>query len=128
MQTNSSGVAVVIVAAGRGERAGTAEGPKQYRIAGGKPIIRHTLEAFLSHPAVTSVAVAIHPDDRELFRTAAGELADRVNTIIGGATRQESTRLALLALRDRKPDIVLIHDAVRPFVDHPLISRTIAAV
>ena len=60
-------IAVVIVAAGRGERAGqAAEGPKQYRALGGKAVIRHTLDAFRSHPAVTDIAVAIHADDEAL--------------------------------------------------------------
>lgn len=122
-------IGVVIVAAGRGERAGqSAEGPKQYRRIGGEPVIRRTLAAFLSHPAIADIAVAIHPDDDALFREAAGAFADAVTAVHGGATRQESTRLALLALRERSLDAVLIHDAVRPFVDAALIDRVIAGL
>ena len=121
--------AVVIVAAGRGERAGKADGPKQYRSIGGSPVVSHTIQAFLGHPRIGRVIVAIHPDDDELFRTSiSGFKDDRITAIHGGATRQESTRLALRALRDDAPDMVLIHDAVRPFVDHGLIDRTIDAI
>jgi 2-C-methyl-D-erythritol 4-phosphate cytidylyltransferase/2-C-methyl-D-erythritol 2,4-cyclodiphosphate synthase len=121
--------AVVIVAAGRGERAGKADGPKQYRLIGGSPVVSHTIQAFLRHPRIGRVIIAIHPDDDELFRTSiSGFKDDRITAIHGGATRQESTRLALRALRDDAPDMVLIHDAVRPFVDPGLIDRTIDAI
>ena len=70
---NTGRIGVVIVAAGRGERAGqSADGPKQYRRIGGVPVIRRTLEAFLAHPAIAEVAVAIHADDGALFAQAAG--------------------------------------------------------
>ncbi|PWK69755.1 bifunctional 2-C-methyl-D-erythritol 4-phosphate cytidylyltransferase/2-C-methyl-D-erythritol 2,4-cyclodiphosphate synthase [Aminobacter sp. AP02] len=123
-----SKVAVVIVAAGRGERAGQGDGPKQYRKIGGRAVIWHTLKAFLDHPRIGTVAVAIHADDAELFSAAAGEHADRVITVIGGATRQESTRLALLALRDSGAESVLIHDGVRPFIGADVIDRTISGI
>lgn len=121
-------IAAVIVAAGRGERAGQADGPKQYRLIGGRAVIAHTLETFLSHPMVDTVVVAIHADDKELFEHAAGENCKRVVTVIGGPTRQESVRLGLLALRDHAPAKVLIHDAVRPFADCELLSRTIETI
>ena len=125
MNLNSE-TAVVIVAAGRGERAGSPEsGPKQYRHIGGEPVIRHTLRTFSSHPGIGRIVVAIHPDDHDLFEACAGEFAGRAIVVTGGATRQESTRLALHALLDRPPGIVLIHDAVRPFVRHDLIDRVI---
>lgn len=128
-ETAAEKVAVVIVAAGRGERAGRAEGPKQYRPIGGRPVISHTLDVFLRHPRIGRIVVAIHPDDDELFRAAtSGTTDERILTIHGGATRQESTRLALLALRDDAPTMVLIHDAVRPFVDNALVDRTIDAI
>jgi 2-C-methyl-D-erythritol 4-phosphate cytidylyltransferase/2-C-methyl-D-erythritol 2,4-cyclodiphosphate synthase len=121
-------VAVVIVAAGRGERAGQSyEGPKQYRKIGGRAVLHHTIEAFASHPAIAAIAVAIHPDDKELL-SAAGDFSREFIVVPGGPTRQESTRLALQALDGEKPGIVLIHDGVRPFVDPALIDRVIAAV
>lgn len=122
-------VAVVIVAAGRGERAGhSIEGPKQYRRIGGRPIIARTVEAFAVHPAIGRIVVAIHADDEGLFTDAVGSLAERVTIVHGGSTRQESTRLALLALADAPPRAVLIHDGVRPFIDAGLIERTIDAI
>ena len=120
-------VAVVIVAAGRGERAGQQHGPKQYRPIGGEPIIARTLRAFYEHPGVDRIVAVIHPDDHDLFRESAGPLADIVLTVNGGATRQESVLLGLRALAPDAPDAVLIHDAVRPFVDAATISRTIEA-
>lgn len=122
--------AVVVVAAGRGERAcQPGEGPKQYRIIGDASVISHTLQSFASHPSIGTIAVAIHPDDEALFHAASGGLPDsRVLAVHGGPTRQASTRLALLALRDHAPQTVLVHDAVRPFADHALISRVLGAV
>ncbi|MET3521361.1 2-C-methyl-D-erythritol 4-phosphate cytidylyltransferase/2-C-methyl-D-erythritol 2,4-cyclodiphosphate synthase [Mesorhizobium abyssinicae] len=121
-------VAVVIVAAGRGARAGQANGPKQYQRIGGRAVIARTLETFLAHPRTGPVVVAIHADDGELFRNAAGASADRVLAVTGGDSRQASVRLGLLALRDSAPGRVLVHDAVRPFVDATLIDRTIDAI
>lgn len=119
-------VAAVIVAAGRGERAGqSAEGPKQYRLVGGKPVLRRTLETFLADPRIARVVVAIHPDDEALFAAAVAGLDDRVTALAGGASRQDSTRRALNALAEDAPGIVLIHDGVRPFVDGALIDRII---
>lgn len=120
--------AAVIVAAGRGERAGKADGPKQYREIGGEAILHRTLRTFLEHPSIARVVVAIHRDDEALFRQAAGSYADRLDTVIGADTRQGSTLAALRALADEAPDLVLIHDGVRPFVDAALIDRTIAGL
>lgn len=119
---------MVIVAAGRGERAGQGDGPKQYRRIGARPVIARALQAFLAHPRVGPIVVAIHPDDEALFHAATAGFGGTVRPIHGGATRQESTRLALLALAGDEPDAVLIHDAVRPFVDQDLIDRTLAAI
>jgi 2-C-methyl-D-erythritol 4-phosphate cytidylyltransferase/2-C-methyl-D-erythritol 2,4-cyclodiphosphate synthase len=126
---NAGRIGAVIVAAGRGERAGqSAEGPKQYRRIGGQPVIRRTLERFLSHPRIGAVAIAIHEDDAALFAEAAGQLAERVIAVPGGVTRQASTRLALHALRGENLDAVLIHDGVRPFIDAALIDRVIDGI
>jgi 2-C-methyl-D-erythritol 4-phosphate cytidylyltransferase / 2-C-methyl-D-erythritol 2,4-cyclodiphosphate synthase len=120
--------AVVIVAAGRGERAGQADGPKQYRAIGGLPVIRRTVEAFLAHPAIDIVVVAIHPDDGALLDAALPGRDPRLRVVFGGATRQASTRLALEALAPDAPGTVLIHDGVRPFVDAGLIGRVLSGL
>ena len=122
-------VAVVVVAAGRGERAGnSADGPKQYRLIGGKPVIRHTLEALCAHAAIGPIVVAVHRDDEALIEAAAAGLSSQVRFVHGGASRQSSTRLALLALAADAPEKVLIHDGVRPFIDDALLTRIIAAI
>jgi 2-C-methyl-D-erythritol 4-phosphate cytidylyltransferase/2-C-methyl-D-erythritol 2,4-cyclodiphosphate synthase len=118
-------VAAVVVAAGRGFRAG-GEGPKQYREIGGEPVIRSSLKGLAGHPGIAMVQPVIHPDDTALFRAAAAGL-DVLDPVFGGATRQASVRAGLEQLRPRRPDLVLVHDAARPFVSVALISRGIAA-
>jgi 2-C-methyl-D-erythritol 4-phosphate cytidylyltransferase/2-C-methyl-D-erythritol 2,4-cyclodiphosphate synthase len=120
--------AAVVVAAGRGERAGQADGPKQYRAIGGQPVLRRTLTTLLANPRIAQVAVAIHPDDEALFAAAAAGLSGNIVAVHGGATRQASTLCALEALVSEKPFGVLIHDGVRPFAGKELIDRVIAAV
>jgi 2-C-methyl-D-erythritol 4-phosphate cytidylyltransferase / 2-C-methyl-D-erythritol 2,4-cyclodiphosphate synthase len=118
-------VAAVVVAAGRGFRAG-GDGPKQYREIGGEPVIRSSLKGLAGHPDVAMVQPVIHPDDANLFRAAAAGLEVR-DPVFGGATRQASVRAGLEALSAGRPDLVLIHDAARPFASAALISRGIAA-
>lgn len=118
--------AVLIVAAGRGERAGASvEGPKQYRRVGGKPVIAHTLQSFASHAATGPIVVVIHPDDGQIFEQALQHVPERgrISVAYGGATRQQSVLSGLRALHAFGPDYVLIHDAVRPFCDAALIGR-----
>ncbi|RST86002.1 bifunctional 2-C-methyl-D-erythritol 4-phosphate cytidylyltransferase/2-C-methyl-D-erythritol 2,4-cyclodiphosphate synthase [Aquibium carbonis] len=119
---------VVIVAAGRGERAGQADGPKQYRRIGGVPVIRRTVDAFRAHPAIDRIVVAIHRDDEALFSAALPGSDPRLRVVFGGATRQASTRLALEALEPNPPRDILIHDGVRPFVDTALIDRVVSGL
>src|SRR5919201_5945737 len=75
---NGKAVGVVVVAAGRGERAGQADGPKQYRPIGGRPVIARAIEAFSVHPEIGPIVVAIHADDRASFAAAIGETAGRL--------------------------------------------------
>jgi 2-C-methyl-D-erythritol 4-phosphate cytidylyltransferase/2-C-methyl-D-erythritol 2,4-cyclodiphosphate synthase len=119
-------VAAVIVAAGRGERAG-AHIPKQYRSIGGEPMIRVTLHAFLAHPRIHFVQPVINPDDRDTYQRAIAGLKNLLSPVAGGATRQASVRAGLEALASRDPGLVLIHDAARPFVSGALIDRAIGA-
>jgi 2-C-methyl-D-erythritol 4-phosphate cytidylyltransferase/2-C-methyl-D-erythritol 2,4-cyclodiphosphate synthase len=117
--------AAIIVAAGRGLRAG-AGGPKQYRTIGGRSVIARAMEPFCDHPQVFAVQPITNPDDVALFKEAVGDLRYN-NPANGGATRQASVHAGLEALADQAPDIVLIHDAARPFVTPALIARAIAA-
>ena len=119
------GVAVVVVAAGRGVRAGGGA-PKQYRHIGGVPVIRHVLALFTGHPQIELVQPVIHRDDAATFAEATAGLKLRA-AAFGGATRQTSVRCGLEALEREQPRIVLVHDAARPFTSPALISRAIAA-
>jgi len=118
-------VAAVIVAAGRGFRAGGSL-PKQYRELAGEPVIRSSLSLFAWHGQIGAVQTVIHPDDRGVYEVAAKGLR-LLAPVSGGATRQASVRAGLEALSARSPDIVLIHDAARPFCSTELVSRAIAA-
>src|SRR5580704_11669168 len=119
-------VAAVVVAAGRGQRAG-GDMPKQYRKIAGAPVIRATLSAFSTHPHVDLVQPVIHRADDELFRVASGGLPKLSEPVAGGTTRQSSVHAGLQALQGNAPEIVLIHDAARPFLSSALISRAIEA-
>jgi 2-C-methyl-D-erythritol 4-phosphate cytidylyltransferase/2-C-methyl-D-erythritol 2,4-cyclodiphosphate synthase len=123
-------VAALIVAAGRGSRAG--EGiPKQYRWLEGQPVLARTLSAFLSHPAIGRTVVVIHPDDCDFYEQTIRTLPSPSSSILpcahGGETRQDSVRNGLEALTDLNPEIVLVHDAARPFAGPDLIERAIEA-
>jgi 2-C-methyl-D-erythritol 4-phosphate cytidylyltransferase/2-C-methyl-D-erythritol 2,4-cyclodiphosphate synthase len=117
--------AAILVAAGRGLRAG-AGGPKQYRSIAGQTVIYRAMEPFSRHPRISAVQPVLHADDRAMFNAAVSGLAHEAPAN-GGATRQASVHAGLEALAKQKPDIVLIHDAARPFVSPALIARAIEA-
>lgn len=122
-------VAAIIVAAGRGVRAGTA-GPKQYRDLAGETVLARAARAFLDHPEIDRVRVIIHADDHDLYEQSIAGLRGRVTLlppVTGGRERQDSVRLGLESLAGDPPGLVLIHDAARPFIDAATISRVIAA-
>ena len=123
--TTSQRTAAILVAAGRGLRAG-AGGPKQYRTIGGRTVIHRALAAFADHPDVAVVQPVVNPDDTDLFNAAVSGLRHEAPAH-GGATRQASVLAGLEALVPHRPDIVLIHDAARAFVTQAVISRAIAA-
>lgn len=120
-----SEVAAVVVAAGRGLRAG-GEVPKQFRRIGGETMLSRTLSALLKVPRLAAVQPVIHPDDRDRYGSV-GHDARILAPVFGGATRQASVRAGLEALAARKPAIVLVHDAARPFASRQLIARAIEA-
>src|ERR1700674_4931563 len=117
--------AAILVAAGRGLRAGSG-GPKQYRASGGQTGIFRAMEPFCRHPQIFAVQPVLNPDDTTVFNDAVSALRHEPPAI-GGATRQASVHAGLEALASQKPDVVLIHDAARPFVSAALISRAIDA-
>jgi 2-C-methyl-D-erythritol 4-phosphate cytidylyltransferase/2-C-methyl-D-erythritol 2,4-cyclodiphosphate synthase len=120
-------IGVIIVAAGRGIRAG--EGlPKQYRPIGGLPVLEHTLRAFIEHPAIGSVKVVIGAGDSNLFAALPSSAHASVSTCLGGDSRTESVRAGLNSLAEMRLDHVLIHDAARPFVESTAISALIEAL
>ena len=117
----------IIVAAGRGARAG-AGGPKQYRMLAGETVLARTAKAFLAHPRIDAVRVIIHADDGALYADAMKEICGAgklLPPVTGGDERQDSVRIGLESVESEKPEIVLIHDAARPFIDEATILRVI---
>ncbi|MEI4470362.1 bifunctional 2-C-methyl-D-erythritol 4-phosphate cytidylyltransferase/2-C-methyl-D-erythritol 2,4-cyclodiphosphate synthase [Frigidibacter sp. MR17.24] len=114
-------VAAIIVAAGRGTRAGGAE-PKQWQDLAGRPVLAHALDAFGFCDRVIAV---LHPEDMARGVAAFG---GAVTLVAGGATRSASVRNALETLAGAGIDRVLIHDAARPLVPRAVIERVIAAL
>ncbi|ACB24166.1 bifunctional 2-C-methyl-D-erythritol 4-phosphate cytidylyltransferase/2-C-methyl-D-erythritol 2,4-cyclodiphosphate synthase [Methylobacterium radiotolerans] len=127
-----AGVAAVVVAAGRGIRIGGGT-PKQYRRVGGQAVLTRTLAALAADDAIARIQPVIAADAADFFRSCLEELAPAIRAKIttpveGGATRQLSVRAGLEALAaGDAPEIVLVHDAARPYVDSALIARAIAA-
>lgn len=118
-------VAAIIVAAGRGSRAGEGV-PKQYRMLAGQPVLRRSLAALASHLRIAHIVAVIHPEDTAAFAESAQGLG--ALPVPGGATRQDSVRRGLEALADFAPDLVLIHDAARPLLPHDVIDRLLGAL
>jgi 2-C-methyl-D-erythritol 4-phosphate cytidylyltransferase / 2-C-methyl-D-erythritol 2,4-cyclodiphosphate synthase len=125
------GIAVLVVAAGRGTRAATGTHPKQYVPIAGRALLAHTLAPFLAHPRIDHVMVVRHADDAALYMDAIQPLLPAPKLLapaIGGKERQDSVRLGLEALRTVAPTLVLIHDAARPYVTADMLDRLLAAL
>ncbi|MEO1112137.1 MAG: bifunctional 2-C-methyl-D-erythritol 4-phosphate cytidylyltransferase/2-C-methyl-D-erythritol 2,4-cyclodiphosphate synthase [Pseudomonadota bacterium] len=121
--------AALIVAAGRGTRLSDPDNrqPKQYKPIAGRPILSHTLDAFLNHPGISKIVTVIHADDAALYTAAleateCGAGGKEPLTAIGGATRQQSVLAGLKALESSGCDLVLVHDAARPFISEAVID------
>ncbi|HEY3638580.1 MAG TPA: bifunctional 2-C-methyl-D-erythritol 4-phosphate cytidylyltransferase/2-C-methyl-D-erythritol 2,4-cyclodiphosphate synthase [Rhizomicrobium sp.] len=118
-----SDTAIVIVAAGQGQRAGGPV-PKQFQPLLGAPVLRRSVAAFAGRPDINLVQIVTSAD-----RHAESEIAldglSRLPFVTGGATRQQSVRNGLEALAPHAPDFVLVHDAARPLVTPALIGRVI---
>jgi 2-C-methyl-D-erythritol 4-phosphate cytidylyltransferase/2-C-methyl-D-erythritol 2,4-cyclodiphosphate synthase len=111
----------LIVAAGKGERLG-GDVPKQFRLLGGKPVLRWAVESLIGHPAVQSTRVVIGTGQQELAEAALSDL-DVGPLIEGGFERADSVKAGLAAIEG---DAVLVHDAARPFCPHGVVDRLLA--
>lgn len=125
--------ALILPAGGSGKRMGAGI-PKQFLKIGGKTILGRTLLAFLADPAIDSVVIAcpagMEKECGRIVREETGSGPPRIRIVPGGAERQDSVAAALCVLADEGfPDdgIVLVHDAVRPFVPRSLTDRVIRA-
>ena len=117
----------LIPAAGVGARMG-ADGPKQYLPLGGKPMLRHTIDAFLSSPLISHTYVVVSLDDTYIDALIA---SPRVSVMrCGGATRMESVSNALRQMGELigQDDWVLVHDAARPGLNAALIEKLITTI
>ena len=128
----TAGVAIVVVAAGRGIRIGGGV-PKQYRRVGGQAVLTRTLAALGAHPAVARIQPVIAADAVDFFRECLGELDAAIRGGFaepggGGATPPMCRRAGRVAqAASGAPETVLVHDAARPFVRPELIDRAIRA-
>jgi 2-C-methyl-D-erythritol 4-phosphate cytidylyltransferase / 2-C-methyl-D-erythritol 2,4-cyclodiphosphate synthase len=118
--------AAIIVAAGRGVRAGGGL-PKQYRDLAGRSVLARTVAAFDAHPAVGEIVVVRNPDDAALYAAAGIAAETPLSDVAGGATRDASVRAGLAAVPGDLP-FVLIHDAARPLVSRSVIDGVLAAL
>ena len=126
-------VTVILPAAGLGtrmgravpEKAGTSR--KQFMLLDGSPILLHTIRKFVSAPEVSEIVVALRADDMEWVRELlkAEKFAKPVRIVEGGDSRQESVENALATLASGT-ELVAVHDAVRPFIEHSVLEKVFA--
>ena len=126
-------VSVILPAAGLGtrmgrsvpEKAGTSR--KQFMLLEGSPILLHTIRKFVSSPAVSEIVVALRAEDMDWVRGLLEheKFAKPVRLVEGGDSRQESVENALATL-DGKTELVSVHDAVRPFIEHSVLEKVFA--
>lgn len=120
-------VAAIVVAAGKGIRAGGTV-PKQFAMLCGKSMISHSVGALFSHPAVTDITVVTGAGQEDQAREKLGDSVGFVRLVSGGAERRDSVRAGLEALADKGVTRVLIHDAARPFLPATVIDALLAAL
>ncbi|MFC7052895.1 bifunctional 2-C-methyl-D-erythritol 4-phosphate cytidylyltransferase/2-C-methyl-D-erythritol 2,4-cyclodiphosphate synthase [Hansschlegelia quercus] len=119
-------VAALICAAGAGIRA-RGDQPKQFRDLGGEAMLAASARAFLEHPRIDQVAIVIGAGHEALYHAAVSAHPKLLPPATGGATRQASVSAGLAALEGSAAEIVLVHDAARPFTSSGLIDRAIEA-
>jgi 2-C-methyl-D-erythritol 4-phosphate cytidylyltransferase/2-C-methyl-D-erythritol 2,4-cyclodiphosphate synthase len=119
-------IAAIVVAAGRGRRAG-GDLPKQFRQIGGEMMLRRTLLTFVEARNVGAVLPVINREDADLYSEASATIdgGRLLPPAFGGATRQASVRAGLEALSARKPDYVLIHDTVKTIDGLGRVDKTL---
>jgi 2-C-methyl-D-erythritol 4-phosphate cytidylyltransferase/2-C-methyl-D-erythritol 2,4-cyclodiphosphate synthase len=118
-------VTAIVAAGGRGERLGAAQ-PKQMLVLGGRSILERSVQLLLDHPAIAEVIVALPANLTGDLPKSFARAPKALRVVAGGPRRQDSVANAFAAVSD-KTDVVLIHDAARPFASASLVSRTIEA-
>ena len=113
-------IAALILAAGRGSRAGGIA-PKQWQVVNGKRIFDHTLDLFAKHPKINRIMTVLHANDLNQLNPA-------IERTVGGSSRQASVLNGLKALSESPPDLVLIHDVARATTPTHIISSVIKAL
>lgn len=123
-ETSAAQTGAVIVAAGTGSRVG-GDRPKQFLLLAGVPVLVRAVRALANHPAIGPVVVVTAPDQMTEARALLG---DDVTIVAGGATRRQSVRNGLSALKGANLQHVLIHDAARPLLPAAVIDRLLDAL
>jgi 2-C-methyl-D-erythritol 4-phosphate cytidylyltransferase/2-C-methyl-D-erythritol 2,4-cyclodiphosphate synthase len=116
-------VAAIVAAGGQGRRFGAAT-PKQFMDIGGRTMLERTLDAFVRHPAIDEIVVVLPAD--AMAPASLVDCAKPVKVVVGGERRQDSVAAGFSAIGDQV-DLVVVHDAARPFVDSATIDRTLQA-
>ncbi|HEX7774027.1 MAG TPA: 2-C-methyl-D-erythritol 4-phosphate cytidylyltransferase [Pyrinomonadaceae bacterium] len=118
----------IIAAAGAGTRM-ASDRPKQFLLLAGTPVIFHTLKVFEQCDSIDEVIVVLPAEESAGFLSLAGKFGVRklARVVPGGATRADSVKRGLMAIRSATAEIVAVHDGVRPFVTVAEIDATIAA-
>lgn len=125
-----------ILAGGTGTRMGVQDMPKQFLPLGSKPIIIHTLEKFLYVPDIDVVYVAVHPNWVSYFNDLLVKFTptqlDKIQVVSGGGDRNDSIMQIIRAIQSQPShtadDILITHDAVRPFISYRIIKDNIEAM
>jgi len=120
---------VVILAGGSGERF-KSEIPKQFFKVGGKTIIEHTIEIFEEYNNIDDICIVVNPNFKEQLKTILkrNNYKKIISVLDGGKTRQESSRIALFALKNNNYKYILTHDAIRPLLSTEIIDRILEAL
>jgi len=120
-------VSAIIVAGGKGIRMGAAV-RKQYMLLAGKPIVCHTLEVFDACSCIEEIYLVVPPDDLDTGSEkwiSSLTLHKKIHLVAGGIERQDSVCRGIQVVSGRRCEVVVIHDAVRPFVSSRIIEACV---